>query len=195
MNFRRAVRTSMAAVAPVVWAVVVAGGGVQDKLRVNPDAALSVEFLKGVQAYVELHQKLEATLPQRPEHGTPQEITAYEDSLARLIVAARSNARQGDLLSQKVRSYFRRQIGGVLRGPDGAAIRHSVLEENPGKVALRVNARYPDGVPLSTVPSQVLGALPKLPPHIEYRFIGDRLLLLDVHSQLVVDYMSDALPS
>jgi hypothetical protein len=192
---RRTVRMLVAAVAPVVWVVVLAGGGLQEKLRVNPDAALSVEFLKRVEAYVELHKKVEATLPQRPERGTPQEITTYEESLARLIVAARSSARPGDLLSQKVRSYFRRQIGGVLRGPDGAAIRHSVLEENPGKVQLRVNARYPDGVPLSTVPSQILSALPKLPQHIEYRFIGDRLLLLDVHSQLVVDYMTDALPS
>jgi hypothetical protein len=195
MNTRRTVWTSVAALAPVVWAVVLAGGGIQEKQRVNADAALSVEFLKSVEAYVELHKKLEATLPQRPEHGTPQEITAYEDSLARLIVAARSRVKRGDLLSQKVRSYFRRQIGGVLRGPDGAAIRHSVLEENPGKVQLRVNARYPDGVPLSTVPAQILGALPKLPQHIEYRFIGDRLLLLDVHSQLIVDYMTDALPS
>ena len=196
MNNRRSIRTLAAALAPAVWAVsLLAGDGRQEKLRVNPDAALSVEFLKSVGAYVELHKKLEATLPARPEHATPQEITTHEESLARLIVAARSRARQGDLLSQKVRAYFRRQIGAVLKGPDGTAIRQIVMEENPGKVQLRVNARYPDGIPLSTMPAQILGALPKLPPHIEYRFIGERLLLLDVHSQLVVDYMTDALPS
>ena len=32
------------------------------------------------------------------------------------------------------------------------------------------------------MPPQVLAALPKLPEDIEYRFIGDRLILLDVHA-------------
>jgi hypothetical protein len=67
------------------------------------------------------------------------------------------------------------------------------MQENPGKVPLRVNGRYPDGVPLTTMPPPILGALPKLPEHIEYRFIGHRLLLLDVHAQLIVDYMDEAL--
>lgn len=171
-----------------------AGGMTQEKPRVNADAALSVEFLKGVQQYVELHQKLEATLPPRPEHATPAEIQAHEDALAKLIVQARSRAKQGDLLPQKVRAYLRRQIGGVLRGPDGGGIRQSVMEDNPGKVQLRVNARYPDGLPITTMPAPILGALPKLPEHVEYRFVGDRLVLLDLHAQLVMDYMTDALP-
>ena len=165
-----------------------------DKPRVNADAALSVEFLKGVQAYVALHKKLEATLPPRPEHATPAEIEAHEQALARLIIQARSGAKQGDLLPQKVRAYLRRQIGGVLRGPDGAIIRQSIMEDNPGKVRLRCNARYPEGLPITTMPAPILGALPKLPDHVEYRFVGDRLVLLDIHSQLVMDYMTDALP-
>jgi hypothetical protein len=171
-----------------------AGDIAQEKPRVNADAALSVEFLKGVQAYVDLHKKLEATLPPRPEHGTPAEIQAHEEALARLIIKARAGAKQGDLLPQKIRSYLRRQIGVVLRGPDGAGIRQSVMEENPGKVQLRCNARYPEGLPITTMPAPILAALPKLPEHVEYRFVGDRLVLLDIHSQLVMDYMTDALP-
>ena len=177
-----------------VMSLLAAGLTQQDKPRVNADAALNVEFLKGVQQYVELHKKLEATLPPRPQHATPGEIEAHEQALAKLIVQARSRAKQGDLLPQKVRAYFRRQIGAVLRGPDGAAIRQSITEENPGKVKLRCNARYPDGLPISTMPVPILGALPKLPEHVEYRFVGDRLVLLDIHSQLVMDYMTDALP-
>jgi hypothetical protein len=177
-----------------VMSLLAAGLTQDDKPRVNADAALSVEFLKGVQAYVTLHKKLEATLPPRPEHATPAEIEAHEQALARLIIQARSGAKQGDLLPQKVRAYLRRQIGGVLRGPDGAIIRQSIMEDNPGKVRLRCNARYPEGLPITTMPAPILGALPKLPDHVEYRFVGDRLVLLDIHSQLVMDYMTDALP-
>ena len=36
------------------------------------------------------------------------------------------------------------------------------MDENPVSVKLAVNGRYPDGVPLSTVPPQVLQTLPKL---------------------------------
>ena len=182
--------------APLLAAVslLAAGHIPQEKPRVNADAALSVEFLKGVQAYVELHKKLEATLPPRPEHATPGEIQAHEQALARLIIKARAGAKQGDLLPQKVRAYLRRQIGVVLRGPDGAVMRQSVMEENPGRVQLRCNARYPEGLPITTMPAPILAALPKLPEHVEYRFVGDRLVLLDIHSQLVMDYMTDALP-
>jgi hypothetical protein len=182
--------------APAFYVMSLLAGGLtqEGKPRVNADAALSVEFLKGVQQYVELHKKLEATLPPRPEHATPGEIEAHEQALARLIVQARSRAKQGDLLPQKVRAYFRRQIGAVLRGPDGAVIRQSIMEDNPGKVRLRCNARYPEGLPITSMPAPILAALPKLPEHVEYRFVSDRLVLLDIHSQLVMDYMTDALP-
>ena len=195
MKTGRCIAVSLGILAPALCVVpLLAASLAQEKPRVNADAALSVEFLKGVQAYVELHRKLEATLPPRPEHATPAEIQAHENALAKLIVQARSRAKQGDLLPQKVRAYLRRQIGAVLRGPDGAVIRQSVMEDNPGRVQLKVNARYPDGLPITTMPAPILGALPKLPEHVEYRFMGERLVLLDIHAQLVMDYMTDALP-
>jgi hypothetical protein len=195
MKTGRCIAVSLGILAPALCVVpLLAASLAQEKPRVNADAALSVEFLKGVQAYVELHRKLEATLPPRPEHATPAEIQAHENALATLIVQARSRAKQGDLLPQKVRAYLRRQIGAVLRGPDGAVIRQSVMEDNPGRVQLKVNARYPDGLPITTMPAPILGALPKLPEHVEYRFVGERLVLLDIHAQLVMDYMTDALP-
>jgi hypothetical protein len=191
----RRIAFPLGSLAPMLAVVsLLAGGTSQEKPRVNPDAALSVEFLEGIEQYVELHKKLEATLPPRPEHATPAEIQAHEDALAKLIVQARSRAKQGDLLPQKVRAYLRRQIGSVLRGPDGAAIRRAVMEDNPGRVQLKANARYPEGLPITTMPAPILGALPKLPEHVEYRFVGERLVLLDIHAQLVMDYMTDALP-
>ena len=57
------------------------------------------------------------------------------------------------------------------------------MDENPvDPVALKltVNGRYPDTVPLTTIPPQVLQTLPKLTEDLEYRFIGDWLILLDI---------------
>ena len=38
------------------------------------------------------------------------------------------------------------------------------------------------------MPPQVLQALPKLPEELEYRFIGDRLILFDIHAHIIVDH-------
>jgi hypothetical protein len=162
--------------------------------RVNADALTSVQFIKRIEDYVALHKKLEATLPPRPEHPTPQQLDDHARALSRLIAEARPRAKQGDVLPAETRAYLRRQIGHGLSGPDGAAVRQSIREDNPGKVKLQVNGRYPDGVPLTTMPAPVLAELPRLPEDVEYRFIGERLILLDVHAQLVVDFMDAAIP-
>ena len=49
-------------------------------------------------------------------------------------------------------------------------------------------------MPVSTVPPQVLQTLPKLSEDMEYRFIGDRIVLLDAHAHLIADFIDDALP-
>ena len=64
----------------------------------------------------------------------------------------------------------------------------------PSAAKLTVNARYPDIVPLTTIPPQVLQTLPKLTEDLEYRFIGNALILLDVHAHIIADFIEDALP-
>jgi hypothetical protein len=68
------------------------------------------------------------------------------------------------------------------------------MDENPGLPNLKVNERYPDTVPLSTIPPQVLQGLPKLPEEMEFRFIGNTLILMDVHAHIIVDFIEQALP-
>jgi hypothetical protein len=162
--------------------------------RVNADALLSAQFLKRIEEYVALHNKLEAKLPARPEHPTPEQVDTHARALTKLLIEARPHARQGDLLAQDTRAYLRRQIARALAGPDGRATRQEIMEDNPGKVKLQVNGRYPDGIPVTTMPPTVLAELPRLPDDIEYRFMGDRLILLDVHARLVIDYMDAAIP-
>jgi hypothetical protein len=58
-----------------------------------------------------------------------------------------------------------------------------------------VNGRYPDEVPLATMPARILKELPKLPKALEYRFVGTTLVLLDVPAHVIVDFIPNALPS
>jgi hypothetical protein len=68
------------------------------------------------------------------------------------------------------------------------------MDENPVGVKVTVNGRYPDNVPISTVPPQVLQSLPRLSEDMEYRFVGDNLILLDAHAHIIADFIGEALP-
>ena len=90
---------------------------------------------------------------------------------------------------------LRKLLAGLFNGPEGKQLRMAVAEENPGEsVKLVVNGRYPDTIPLSSMPPQVLRTLPQLPAELEYRFIESTLILLDVHAHIIVDYMTGAVP-
>jgi hypothetical protein len=59
-------------------------------------------------------------------------------------------------------------------------------------VPLKVNAPYSEGAPLSTVPPNVLAALPQLPEALEYRVVGKHLILRDVKANIIVDFIPNA---
>jgi hypothetical protein len=54
---------------------------------------------------------------------------------------------------------------------------------------LKVNAKYPEGAALPTVPANLLATLPQLPEDLEYRIVGKDLILRDVHANVVVDFI------
>jgi hypothetical protein len=163
--------------------------------RVNPNAKAIAEFQEEVAEYIELHRKLEGTLPTVSKDASAEEIDQHQRSLGRLIQQARKNERAGDIFERDVRPVLRRLLYGLFTGPDGQKLRMAVMEENPGEVVkLVVNSRYPDTIPLSSVPPQILKALPPLPEELEYRFIETSLILLDVHAHIIVDYLTGAVP-
>ena len=44
------------------------------------------------------------------------------------------------------------------------------------------------------MPPDLLEVLPALPVELEYRFVGEALILLDTVAHIVVDYIPDVLP-
>ena len=147
--------------------------------------------------YVELHVKLEQSLPKLPKEATPQQIDKNQRALEKLVREARATAKPGDIFTPEARPVIKRLLATVFGGPDGKQLKSSIMDENtvdPATIKLTVNARYPDVVPLTSVPPQVLQTLPKLTEDLEYRFVGDWLILLDTHAHVVADYIDDALP-
>lgn len=158
------------------------------------DAQVIAEFEKRVAAYVALHKKINSTLKQLPNDATPLQIDESQRKLSQGIVSARAGAKPGDIFHPEMQAYVRRALAKPFSGSDGKQVRSSILDENPIGTAVRINGPYPDGIPLASMPPLVLQALPKLPENIEYRFVGDRLILFDSHAHLIVDYVDRALP-
>jgi hypothetical protein len=165
-----------------------------DDQPVNPDAKALAAFLERVNQYVELHRKLEDALPHLSKESTPKQIDTHQRTLGEQIQKARRGAKAGDIFTPDAQVAIKKLLGRVFGGADGPALKASIMDENPGIANLRVNDRYPDSVPLSTIPPQVLQGLPKLPEEMEFRFIGNSLVLMDVHAHIIADLIPDAFP-
>jgi hypothetical protein len=161
--------------------------------KVNPNAATIEAFKKRVDEYVALHRKLESSIPALPKQATPQQVDAHERALAKLIQQSRANAKPGDLFTPAMQQLVRRILVPVFTGTAGAQIKAEITDkEYKGSVKLVVNGRYPDEVPVSTMPPQVLAALPKLPEELEYRFVLTSLILFDPHAHIIPDFVEQA---
>jgi hypothetical protein len=157
----------------------------------GPDGSATEEFTKRINEYVALHKQLDGTLTRLPDNATPLQIDAHQRALAALIAKARADKTVGAIFAPPMQVFIRGLVQSVIKGPNGSTIKASLMDENPMGAKIEVNGRYPDTVPLSTMPPEVLSALPKLPEELEYRFVGNRLILLDTPAHIVVDFVTD----
>ena len=146
-------------------------------------------------AYAELHRDLAKGSAKQRESSDAAKINNAQAALAAKVQAARSSARQGDIFTPAVRPVFRRLLAPELAGADGRDTK-ALLDDDgpaPGSVPFKVNGTYPDAQPLPTVPANVLATLPELPAPLEYRIVGQHLLLLDAATGVIADYMLNAI--
>jgi len=161
------------------------------------DAQALATMNERLKEYVALHMKLERSLPTEPKGATQEQIVKNQRAFETLLRQARATAKPGDIFTPEARPVIKRLLATIFGGPDGQQVKASIMDENPvDPVALKltVNGRYPDTVPLATVPPQVLQTLPKLTEDLEYRFVGDWLILLDTHAHVIADFIDNALP-
>ena len=127
-------------------------------------------FNTQVRSYVELRNELANRVPART-------------ALAQRIRVARSKARQGDIFTPVISLEFKKALVREMN----AHVWKVIMDDNPGELLSQVNAVYPEGRPLSTVPPSILAVLPAVPADIEYRFVERHLILLDTRARVIVD--------
>jgi hypothetical protein len=180
--------------AALLWG---AGSGVARAQAVNQDSLKVAGFQKRIDAYLQLRQQVVSSKvhKQKPT-DSPEEIAEHQEQLAHELREARPDAQQGDLFTPEMSVLFRKWIAAYFAGPDGTQIKVSLRRADPvPPLRLRVNARYPEKLPLQSTPPSILEKLPQLPKELEYRFVGHDLVLLDVGAGMIVDYLPRALPS
>ena len=146
-------------------------------------------FQECVSAYILMRQQIaEQLLADRVEADAD---TRFRRRLAAAIQAARRGSRPRDILCAGIGERILRMVRMDLarRGP---LDRQAILMEVQ-KAHVRLNDVYPDGAPLATMPPLLLLQLPALPAELEYRFLGNALILLDVDANLIVDFIPNAL--
>ena len=173
-------------------------GGVQQPAPKPQPAAVQdkviADYMERVKTYVALHKKIEDALPKLGKEASPKQVDDNQRAFAALIQKARATAQRGDIFTPEMSAYAKRVLARVFGGAEGKQLRASIMDENVKPMTLKVNQRYPDEIPLTTMPPEVLQALPTLPEELEYRFVGENLILLDPHAHIIADFIVDALP-
>jgi hypothetical protein len=159
----------------------------------NPDAVTLVDFKNRLDAYLALRNQVAKDMPPLKETENAAAIKSRQDALGRAIAAKRSTAKAGDIFTPEIRTRFRKLLAPELKGEDGRDTKDIVKDDAPASIPFKVNASYPEGAPLPTVPAKLLLNLPTLPKQVEYRIIDKHLILRDTEANIMVDYIPNAI--
>jgi hypothetical protein len=157
-----------------------------------PDSQIALDLQARAKTYLDLRKKVAGNAPSSGD--SPSAITSAQHELANKIRVARAGARQGDVFTPPIAAYVKKQIAASISGPHGSDIKASLQRAEPVKIQLQVNQSYPENVPLQSTPPSLLMNLPDLPKGLEYRLLGNELVLRDADANVVVDYVPNAVP-
>ena len=162
---------------------------------VSPADKATIElFEKQVKAYVELRNKVKENAPKLSKDSTPEQIHAYRTTLEQSLRSARAGAKRGEMFRPETAAYIRRTLKMEFQGKDRQELREKIFETELQGVVLRVNYPYAQTAEFSEMPATLLAKLPQVPKEVRYRFVGRNMLLVDRESDVIIDYMPDALP-
>lgn len=158
------------------------------------DKAAIGTFEKQVKEYMELRKKARENAPKLSKEATPEQIHAYKTTLELSLRNARPNAKRGEFFRPETADFIRRTLKMEFQGQDRQELREKIFETETKGVVLRVNYPYASTAELSEMPATLLAKLPQLPRELRYRFVGRNMLLVDRESNLIIDFMPEALP-
>src|SRR5215218_10687862 len=151
------------------------------------DKAAIDTFEKQVKEYIDLRNKVRANAPKLSKDSTPEQIHAYRTTLEQSLRHARPNAKRGEFFQPATADFIRRTLKIEFQGKDRQELRKQIFETETQGVVVRVNYPYAQTAELSEMPAT-------LPTELRYRFVGRNMLLVDRESDLIIDYMPEALP-
>lgn len=177
--------------------LLLAGGAVTAAAQWQAHENLAVQqFIQATRDYAWLHRRIESTLAPLEVTAEPGAIHRAIQEMAAAMRAARYDAQPGDLFTPALAPELRVRIARALVShgytPDDVRAAERAEGVDPSLVPLRVNGAFPWVHGTAMFPC-VLQALPPLPPELQYRIVGDTLVLVDVHASLIVDLLPSAL--
>jgi hypothetical protein len=163
--------------------------------QATPDSPGLKEFSDRVEAYEKVREKAEKSLPKFQKKSKQEVIAVQQRALVTKIRELRSTARRGDIFTPSATEAIAQTIKDVFAGPDAHRVQNTIQTGEPLRgFEVRVNQRYPDSLPFTTVPPTLLRKLPSLPDGVAYRILGPTLLLVDRKANLIVDFIPNAIP-
>ena len=187
--------TRIAAVVITAAAALVIGSPAGMAQTVRGEASVIAQFQSAVTDYTELHRRLEQGVEPIVVTTDVQAIERGIDAMAAAMRTARPGAKQGDLFTPALAGIFRAVIDEALRahGLTVEEVRAAAMDDAAGtRVSLRVYGAF-QWHAASAMPACMFEALPQLPPELEYRLVGPDMVLVDLHANLIVDVLRNAL--
>jgi hypothetical protein len=162
----------------------------------EPESQAIAAFENATQDYALMHRRLERQIGSI-EFGMPvAEINRIIHELAAAIRAERADAKQGDFFTPSLGLVMRTRINDALLEhgytPGDVRTAGRVDGVDYERVRLQVNDTFPWILAVAMFPC-VIEALPPLPPELQYRIVGDELVLVDIHASLIIDVLPHAL--
>ena len=195
MNCSKLLASPSQLICGAVAVLMVATPGVsQERVAgVNPKAAAIKAFSDRVNEYAALQKKVDDGLPKLSGKDDPSKIEAHQAAMAGRIKIAREAAKRGDIFgsAEPVLMAVIREDANLRSLREARA----AMEEVPKFDPPAVNTAYPEKAALATVPPLLLDALPRLPEGLEYRFMGNDLILRDTKANLIADFINNAAPT
>lgn len=159
--------------------------GTRNELPIRSGSSVN-PFRERVAAYTQLRQQIIADLLESGIDPNADDGREFRNRLGLAIREARRQAQPGDIFCVEIAGHMRQVVWNTLQGED------DILSDVPEVPSVRVNDFYPEGEPLATVPPSLLQQFEPLPPELQYRFLATALILLDIDTALIVDFIPNA---
>jgi ABC-type transporter MlaC component len=190
---------SIALALPIAFSALVSRANAQVSKTTPPqlsavDQAAVKRFEQRVKDYLKLRNQVKARLPKLSKDATPEQIESYRANFEAAVRNTRTGAKPSDIFNHDGSDYIRRTLKANFVGRDRMELREIVFNGETAGVKVRVNYPYPEPAEFIEMPPTVLLNLPQLPTEVKYRFVGHNLLLIDSDNNLILDYMTNALP-